>query len=697
MRPTIRRLLTASSAVLAAAAAVVSVASASPVYHDTSYWYDPPPWCDWSTPVIYSYNEDGSPNYGCMNRDDPPYLIPSGYYTYSPDNTERPALSGDAREKAVLSTTDGVWTNDAANDDPTNVYTYRWQICSSAGTDCADIPDATASTYTIPSGSQGKTVRAIVRATNASGHNESSTLVSAIVTLPIPSPDPSHPPKLPAAAANPIKGTSITATRGSWSDASTATFAYQWQRCAAASEDPDEADCVDIADAHDLSYTPTAADVGSRLRLVVSAHNEDTPEATANSAFSGQVKAPAPTLPPSSSDPSAGEPLTATQPDQDDGSPTTYTYQWQRCEKPSADPAIADCVDIPGATNSTYTPTADDVGKYLRVVVTAHNPGMPDATSTSAFTGKVKATPPPVTAPLEGGGGAAPGGGGGGGGGGKAGADKGAESTGGGSSGGSSTGGGKDRGALNGPGATDDAALKVVFSATKTTTLSTTYGKGAVISGRLTTKSGDPLAKAKIDVTARLSGGSRFDDRTVVTDDDGRFSVTLPGNVQSQTVRVSYRSHINDEQAAAAASLALSVRARAQLTVTASGTKANEARATKGKKKKAVRRSIARNGSMLTFRAQVVGPIPVGGKTVQLQSQCRAKGCAKGWANFGPSGQRTDSKGRFVWRVRTNGTVGTVTYRFRLVVPEVDGASNDWPFSTGYSPVRSLTIQGGGR
>jgi hypothetical protein len=46
----------------------------------------------------------------------------------------------------------------------------------------------------------------------------------------------------------------------------------------------------------------------------------------------------------------------------------TFGYQWQRC-----DAAGANCVDVPGATTSTYAVTAADAGTTLRVVVTATN------------------------------------------------------------------------------------------------------------------------------------------------------------------------------------------------------------------------------------------------------------------------------------------------------------------------------------
>jgi hypothetical protein len=52
------------------------------------------------------------------------------------------------------------------------------------------------------------------------------------------------------------------------------------------------------------------------------------------------------------------------------GSPTTYTYQWQRCS------AVGDrqnCVAISGAVAQTYTVTKDDVNHTLNAVVTATN------------------------------------------------------------------------------------------------------------------------------------------------------------------------------------------------------------------------------------------------------------------------------------------------------------------------------------
>jgi hypothetical protein len=67
--------------------------------------------------------------------------------------------------------------------------------------------------------------------------------------------------------------------------------------------------------------------------------------------------------------------------------PTSYAYQWQDC-----DSSGANCVDIAGATASTYTVSALDLGHTIRVAVTASNGGG-SASATSATTAAVVAAP----------------------------------------------------------------------------------------------------------------------------------------------------------------------------------------------------------------------------------------------------------------------------------------------------------------
>ena len=76
------------------------------------------------------------------------------------------------------------------------------------------------------------------------------------------------------------------------------------------------------------------------------------------------------------------------------GSPTiTYGYQWRRC-----DAAGASCVNIGGATSSTYSLVGADVGSTIRVVVTGTNGGG-SASATSAQTGTIAALAPSNSSP----------------------------------------------------------------------------------------------------------------------------------------------------------------------------------------------------------------------------------------------------------------------------------------------------------
>ncbi len=52
------------------------------------------------------------------------------------------------------------------------------------------------------------------------------------------------------------------------------------------------------------------------------------------------------------------------------GTPTSYSYQWQRCT-----PSSGKCSNIEGATSNSYKTTAADVGYTVQAVVTASGPG----------------------------------------------------------------------------------------------------------------------------------------------------------------------------------------------------------------------------------------------------------------------------------------------------------------------------------
>ena len=104
-----------------------------------------------------------------------------------------------------------------------------------------------------------------------------------------------------------------------------------------------------------------------------------------------------PTVP---AQPLAGAPVTGSQ-----GSwslDTSRTVQWLRCDNPVSSTSNtgalsipAGCTAISGATSNTYTPTADDFGKYLSLGVTATNGGG-STSAVSASSGQVGIAPPVV-------------------------------------------------------------------------------------------------------------------------------------------------------------------------------------------------------------------------------------------------------------------------------------------------------------
>jgi fibronectin type 3 domain-containing protein len=71
--------------------------------------------------------------------------------------------------------------------------------------------------------------------------------------------------------------------------------------------------------------------------------------------------------------------------------PTSYAYQWKRCNSSGGA-----CASITGATAKSYTLVSADVGATMRVAVTASNSGG-SATATSAATAVVQVAPTPPT------------------------------------------------------------------------------------------------------------------------------------------------------------------------------------------------------------------------------------------------------------------------------------------------------------
>jgi outer membrane protein assembly factor BamB len=191
---------------------------------------------------------------------------------------------------------------------------------------------------------------------------------------------------LPTIDGKPQAGQKVAADVGIWSGLPS-SYTYQWELCDVAG-----ASCGDIDAAHGSSFEPTAGDVGSTLRVKVIASNTHGSSTPVVSGASAAVLVAAPineTAPSIGGVPQHDEILTA-NPGTWSGSPTSYDYQWRRCSSGQ----LLSCSDIMGATSSSYTAVAADVGHQLVVRVVATNTGGDSDPADSAPTDQITPSPP---------------------------------------------------------------------------------------------------------------------------------------------------------------------------------------------------------------------------------------------------------------------------------------------------------------
>jgi Concanavalin A-like lectin/glucanases superfamily len=197
----------------------------------------------------------------------------------------------------------------------------------------------------------------------------------------------------PRIVGEPRVGVALRATRGDWTSPRPTVYQYRWLRCRAG-----PTKCRRIAGAARSRYIPSSRDVGTTLRVTVTARNiagsarATSRQTRAVSARVAQADPPAVTSSPTVSGTAReGQTLTAATGTWSGTQPIGYAYQWQSC-----DSSGNSCIAISGATTTTYTPSSSDVGGTLKVTVTASNMAG-SATASSAATAVVQ--PPPAPPP----------------------------------------------------------------------------------------------------------------------------------------------------------------------------------------------------------------------------------------------------------------------------------------------------------
>ena len=266
------------------------------------------------------------------------------------------AITADDDGAVTLSPTglsDGEQVTATLTDPDGGVTGLTWQWASSANgtSNWVNIQDATSASYTAVTTDVGRYLRATANYTDAVGSGKSA---EAITAAPVAEDDDGSVSLSPSSFT---AGDTVTATLTD-PDGGVADVTWQW-----ATSETGTSDWVIILGANSDNYTPPSAGVYLRA----TANYTDA----VGSGKSAEAITAAPVaedddgsvnLSPSSL--TAGETLTATLVDPD-GGVTDVTWQWATSES-----GTSDWVIIPEATSSSYTPTAANVGSYLRATAT---------------------------------------------------------------------------------------------------------------------------------------------------------------------------------------------------------------------------------------------------------------------------------------------------------------------------------------
>jgi hypothetical protein len=128
------------------------------------------------------------------------------------------------------------------------------------------IPGATSQTHRLTAADVGKRVRVQETASNAGGTGApANSALTGVVQAPGVAPTKPQVSSPPVISGTTTAGQALSVSTGAWSGTPPMSFSYQWQRCTPG--------CVSIAGATSRSYTLTAADVGAKLRVLLTATN----------------------------------------------------------------------------------------------------------------------------------------------------------------------------------------------------------------------------------------------------------------------------------------------------------------------------------------------------------------------------------------------------------------------------------------
>ena len=167
----------------------------------------------------------------------------------TPVATERPTISGTALVGQTLTATPGTWTKATSTD-------IQWYACTST-TSCTAIAGATKPDYLVAAAQTGTMLKVTVTAIGRGGTTTADSAPTAIVVGAVAN------SAVPVIKGNAYTGEVLSTSNGEWTDAT--SFAVQWFAC------PTPATCSPIPGATGIGYQVTGAQVGSQLKVTVTA------------------------------------------------------------------------------------------------------------------------------------------------------------------------------------------------------------------------------------------------------------------------------------------------------------------------------------------------------------------------------------------------------------------------------------------
>ena len=314
-------------------------------------------------------------------------VLSAGAFTFgSAPTLTGAAISGTASQGQTLTA-----SIQGAGGSAATTTTYQWSRADTSTGTYTNISGATSSTYVLTSDDFNKYLKVTISVSNsAGGPNSATSSATAQIAAQLTAPTLTG----AAISGTTTQGQTLTASIQGAGGGTATTTTYQWSRA-----DTSTGTYSNISGATSSTYLLASADATKFIKVTISVSNSAGGPNSATSSATNQIAIIAPTIGSAtfSGTTTVGQTLTATANSLGGGAVASTGYQWR-----SATTAAGVYSDISGATSSTYVLTANEAGKYIRVVITVTNSaGNASATSSASSAAVISNVPTPTISSIS--------------------------------------------------------------------------------------------------------------------------------------------------------------------------------------------------------------------------------------------------------------------------------------------------------